>query len=158
MNTHYFEDLEPGQEFHSPGTTLTDSGIIDFGLVYDPQRFHIDREAAARSPYGGLIASGFQTLALGFRMFFHLGIMADSSLGSPGIDELRWKAPVRPGDTIRTKVAVGEKRLSRSKPDRGTVRMAFTVVNQRDEEVMTFTTIALVACRPASPAAVEPGA
>ena len=81
MKTLYFDDLEPGQEFISPGTTFTESGIIDFALVYDPQRFHIDVDAAQRSPYGGLIASGFQTLALGFRMFFQLGVLADSSHG-----------------------------------------------------------------------------
>jgi acyl dehydratase len=143
----FFEDFSAGDEFVSPGVTLTEGNIIEFALVYDPQRFHIDREAAERSPYGGLIASGFQTLALGFRMFFHLGVITDTGLGSPGIDDLRWTAPVRPGDTIRTRVVVRDLRESKSRPDRGIVNLAFSVINQRDEQVLTFTTIAMIARR-----------
>lgn len=143
----FFEDFAPGDEFVSAGVSLTEASIIDFAVAYDPQRFHLDREAAEKSPYGGLIASGFQTLALGFRMFLQLGLVAESSFGSPGMDELRWKLPVRPGDTIRTKAIVRDVRASKSKPDRGSVTMEFAVLNQRDEEVLTFKTIVLLARR-----------
>jgi acyl dehydratase len=146
--SRYFEDFSVGEEAISPGVTLTEAGIVDFALKYDPQRFHISREAAEQSPYGGLIASGFQTMCLGFRMFYDLGFITETGLGSPGIDELRWPAPVRPGDTLRTKVVIRDKRESKSRPDRGIVHLAFTVVNQRDEAVMTFTTIAFVKRRP----------
>ena len=97
MDNRYLDDLFPGQHFKTPGITLTEADIIDFALRYDPQPFHLDVNAAAESPYGGLIASGFQSLALCFRLFIQSGMLAESSMGSPGIDELRWLAPVRPG-------------------------------------------------------------
>lgn len=140
----YFEELEVGEEVLSGGVTLTESAIIDFALKYDPQRFHIDVDAAKASPFGGLIASGFQTLALGFRMFFNTGFLGDTGLGSPGIQDLRWLQPVRPGDTLRTKVRIAGKRESKSKPDRGIVDLEYTVYNQRDEEVLTMKSIAFM--------------
>jgi len=143
--SRYYEDFEVGESLISPGVTITEASIIDFAFQYDPQRFHINTEAAAKSPYGGLIASGFQTLACAFRMFFHLGLINETGYGSPGIDELRWTEPVRPGDTIRTKVTVMEKRESRSRAEWGIMRLGFAVYNQKDQEVMTFTTIAFVA-------------
>ena len=112
MDTRFLDDLNPGDRFTSPGITLTEAEIIDFALRYDPQSFHLDAVAAAESPYGGLIASGFQSLALCFRLFIQSGILAESSMGSPGIDELRWLAPVRPGDTLHTEVDVLEVRPS----------------------------------------------
>ena len=135
MDTRYLDDLIPGQRFTSPGLTLTEAEIIDFAWRYDPQRFHLDVNAAADSPYGGLIASGFQSMVLCFRLFIQSGVLAASSLGSPGIDELRWLAPVRPGDTLHTVVEVLEVRPSSSKPDRGIARMKYQGVNQRDEAV-----------------------
>jgi acyl dehydratase len=149
MGGRYFDEFNVGESLISPGVTLTEASIIDFAFQYDPQRFHIDTEAAEKSPYGGLIASGFQTLTYAFRMFFHLGVINDTSFGSPGIDELRWTEPVRPGDTIRTQVTILEKRESRSRPDRGIMRLGFVVYNQKDQEVMTFTTIAFIARKPA---------
>lgn len=148
MSSRYYEDFELDEVIVTPGITLTEASIIDFAFTYDPQRFHIDTEAAGKSPYGGLIASGFQTLTYAFRLFFHLGLINDTGFGSPGIDELRWTEPVRPGDTIRTKVRVLEKRESRSRADRGIVRLGFSVCNQNDREVMTFTTIAFIARKP----------
>ena len=134
----YFDDFKVGDEFESSGITLTESLIIDFALKYDPQPIHLDATAAAAGPFGGLIASGFQTAALTFRLFWQTGLIADSSLGSPGLDELRWLKPVRPGDTLRVVVKVVEVRRSRSKPDRGVVRMAYTTLNQQGEAVMTL--------------------
>lgn len=144
----YLDDFAVGDTFMSPGVTLTESQIVDFALTYDPQPFHLDTQAAAASPYGGLIASGFQTLALGFRLFIQSGMLGESSIGSPGIDELRWLAPVRPGDTLRTVVRVLEVKPSRSKPDRGIARMRYAVLNQRDEEVLTMVAMHLLRCRP----------
>jgi len=142
--SRYFEDFTVGESVTTPGVTLTESSIIEFALKYDPQRFHVDTVAAEKSPYGGLIASGFHTMLLAFRNFFNLGLIGETGLGSPGVDELRWTAPVRPGDTIYTKVTIREKRESKSRPDRGIVHLHFAAYNQRNEEVMTFTTVALI--------------
>ena len=153
MGNQWFEEFEVGQRFVSQGVTFTEASIIDFASRYDPQRFHIDREAAARTPFGGLVASGFQTLGLSFRRFFELGVIRESGIGAPGIEELRWTAPVRPGDTIRVEVEVIEIRPSRSKADRGVVRMRYTTRNQRGETVMILIVPQLVARRPADPSA-----
>lgn len=138
MDTRYLDDLTPGQRFTSPGLTLTEAEIIDFAWRYDPQPFHLDANAAAGSPYGGLIASGFQSLAICFRLFIQSGVLAESSMGSPGIDELRWLAPVRPGDTLHSEIEVLEVRPSNSKPDRGIARLKYQAVNQRGEAVLGF--------------------
>lgn len=138
MDHRYLDDLTPGQHFTSPGLTLTEAEIIDFAWRYDPQPFHLDANAAAESPYGGLIASGFQSLAICFRLFIQSGLLAESSLGSPGIDELRWLAPVRPGDTLHSEIEVLEVRPSKSKPDRGIARLRYHAVNQRGEVVLSF--------------------
>jgi acyl dehydratase len=148
MPEMYLENFKPGDRFISPGITVTESMIIDFALTYDPQLFHLDSEAASASHFGGLIASGVQTLALGFRAFMQLGILGTSGLGSPGLDELRWLRPVRPGDTLRSEVEMLEVRPSSSKPDRGTIVMAFKVRNQRKEDVLTMRNIQLVRRRP----------
>jgi acyl dehydratase len=137
----YFEDFVVGERFRSRGVTLTESEIVRFALEYDPQPFHIDLEAALKSPFGGLIASGLQTFALGWRMFLQEGLFKACSMGSPGIDEMRWTAPVRPGDTLYTDAEVRELRPSASKPDRGTLRMAYAIVNQRGETVLTMTIV-----------------
>ena len=148
MADRYFDDFEIGERFVSRGVTVTEAQILDFALRYDPQPFHLDSHAAAQSPYGGLIASGFQTLALGFRMFFQENVITAASLGSPGMDELRWLAPVRPGDTLHTEAQVKDKRLSKSKPDRGTLRMAYTIKNQENQPVMTFVCNHILSRRP----------
>jgi acyl dehydratase len=148
MSERYFDDFAVGERFKTRGLTLTESMIIDFGLRYDPQPFHIDVEAARQSLYGGLIASGFQTLALGFRTVIDAGIFRAASMGSPGFDVLRWLKPVRPGDTLHTELEVVEKKPSASKPDRGIVRIAYRIKNQHDEEVLTFEAMQLLARRP----------
>jgi acyl dehydratase len=144
----YFEDFKVGDEITSPAATVTESQIIDFALTFDPQPIHIDVTAAARGAFGGLIASGFHTLALTFRLFYQTGALADGSLGSPGLDELRWLRPVRPGDTLHVVAKVVAARRSASKPDRGIVRIAYTTLNQDDEPVMTLVGNQLVAVRP----------
>lgn len=149
MSDRFFEDFEIGERFVSPGITLTESMILDFAMLYDPQPFHLDVEAAKGSAFGGLIASGFQTLAIGFRAFMLLAPLGHrSSMGSPGLDELRWLRPVRPGDTLHTEMEVLDKRPSSSKPDRGTLFTRFRILNQREEEVMTFKGMHILARRP----------
>ncbi len=134
----YLDDFEAGEKFVSPGITVTESDIIDFALRYDPQSFHMDINAASESLYGGLIASGFQTMALCFRLFIQSGMLAESSMGSPGIDELRFLAPVRPGDTLHTENEVIEVKPSRSKEDRGILRLKYVAVNQHGDAVLSF--------------------
>jgi len=148
VGSQWFEDFEVGQRFVTHGVTVTESSIIDFATRYDPQRFHVDREAAARTHFGGLVASGFQTLGLTFRKFFELGVIRESGIGAPGIEDLRWTAPVRPGDTLHAEVEVIETRPSRSKSDRGTVRLLYTTRNHRGETVMTLIVPQIVARRP----------
>ena len=101
MTDRYFDDFSVGDSFTSPSVTLTESMIVEFAFAYDPQPFHIDAEGAKATPFGGLIASGFHTMAVGFRMFLALGLFSKCSLGSPGLDELRWPRPVRPGAGLR---------------------------------------------------------
>ncbi len=134
----FLDDFRVGETFVTEGITVTESEIIRFAMQFDPQSFHMDVTAASKSPYGGLIASGFHTLSLCFRMFIQKGVLAVCSIGSPGIDEVRWLAPVRPGDTLRTETEVLELKPSSSKPDRGIARMRYTGINQRGEKVISF--------------------
>lgn len=136
MTERYFEDFKVGDAFEGIGWTLTESAIIDFAAHYDPQPIHIDKEAAASGPYGGLIASGFQTLAMAFRSFYQTGVIAHCSLGASVFEEFKWSAPVRPGDTLRTTAEVIDLRPSASKPDRGVSKWRFTVRNQKGETVL----------------------
>ncbi len=154
MHNWYFDDLKPGLRFESLGKTLSEAEILDFAFRYDPQPFHMDVAYAEAGPYGGLIASGIQTIAVALRMFFQAGIFApEISLGSPGVDELRWLQPVRPGDTIRASGEILEVRASQSRPERGIVRYRMDVLNQRDEVVMTMTSATFLRREPAAAAA-----
>ena len=137
----FFEDFTVGRTFESAGMTLSESQILDFAWTWDPQPFHIDVEYANSGPYGGLISSGFQTLCVAFRLIHATGYLDDASMGSPGIDDLRWLKPVRPGDTLRVIAEVLEQSPSKSKPDRGRARIKYNVVNQSDDVVMEFITI-----------------
>ena len=144
----WFEDYQPGMEREFGGVEVTEDTILAFAREYDPQPFHVDRAAAAASPYGGLIASGWQTAALMMKMFVANMTDREASLGSPGIDELRWTRPVRPGDVLRVRARVVDARPSRSKPDRGSVFFEIAVVNQRGETVMTAKPIGMYLRRP----------
>jgi len=141
---YYLDELKAGDRFESVGFTFTESAIIDFAFAYDPQPFHIDVDAASKSNYGGLIASGFQTLAVAFRLLYQTGFLKSASLGGPGMDELRWLKPVYAGDTLRSVGEVREIVPSKSKPDRGILKLHLTAINQKDEAVMTVTMIILV--------------
>jgi len=146
MAGRYFEDFRVGDAIETEGATLTDSQIMDFAQRFDPQPFHMDVVAAADGPFQGLIASGFHTLSLTFRLLRDTGVITGTSLGGSGVDELRWLAPVRPGDTLRVRVEVAETRASR-RGDRGTVRLAYATRNQRDETVMTCFMSHIIATR-----------
>ena len=133
---YYWEDFYPGREFEAGGISLSEDEIIEFAAKYDPQPFHTDREKAKQSVFGGLIASGWQTAGVCMRLLCDVYLLESASLGSPGVDEVRWVRPVRPGDTLRLKSTVLETRASASRPDMGTVRSRSEVYNQHGELVM----------------------
>jgi acyl dehydratase len=143
----YFEDYLPGAVHEFGPITIGEDEIIEFARRFDPQPFHIDPEAAKQSVFGGLIASGWHTVSLTMRLLVDHYISRVASLGSPGVDEVRWRKPVRPGDTLSVRVTVLESRLSRSKPNQGTIRSHVEVLNQHREVVMTWKGIGLVRCR-----------
>lgn len=140
----YLDEMKVGDRFESGGYTLTEADMIGFALKYDPQPFHIDVEAAKKTPYEGLIASGFQTLAIGFRVMYAVGFLKSANLGGIGIDDLRWLKPVRPGDTLRTVTEIKEITPSKSKPDRGVMKHQVMVFNQRNEMVMSALFVIIV--------------
>lgn len=144
----YFDDYLPGSECIFGPITLGEADIVDFGVRYDPQPIHVDARAAAAGPFGGLIASGWHTVALVMRVLVENYLSPTAALVSPGVDELRWSAPVRPGDVLRVRVAVLEAIPSRSKPDRGLIRTSVAALNQRDEVVMSFKGMNLMLRRP----------
>ena len=144
----YFEDYPPRTVIEGGAVAVTESDIVEFARRYDPQTMHTDPEAAAHGHFGGLIASGWHTAALMMRLFAAHFLSPASSLASPGIDELRWLKPVRPGDVLSLRVTVTEARRSRSKPDQGIVRSLVEVLNQNGEVVMSLKPISLIRCRP----------
>ena len=144
MTVRYFDDFKVGEFFVSESAALTESEITRFARDFDPQPFHLDHDAAKASPYGGLIASGFHTLSLGFRLFIDTGAIDACGMGSPGMEQICWLQPVRPGDSIRTEARVAEMRPSGSKPDRGVLLMDFEVKNQREEVVLTMRAVHLL--------------
>jgi acyl dehydratase len=148
--TRYFDDFKPGQSFELGSRTITRESILAFAREYDPQPFHTDEAAAKQTIYGGLIASGWQTGALLMRLCWD-GLLHDcANLGSPGIDELRWVKPVRPGDTLSLRYTVLETIPSRSKPDRGIVRSLCELRNQAGEVVLTMKGLGMFMRRPPS--------
>ena len=133
---YYWEDFYPGQVLEAGGVSLSEEEIVEFAKKYDPQPFHTDPEKARRTHFGGLIASGWQTAGVCMRLLCDCYLLEAASLGSPGVDELRWVKPVRPGDTLRLKSTVLETRASTSRPDMGTVRSRSEIYNQHGELVM----------------------
>jgi len=150
VEQRYFEDYVPGSVFEYGSITLSQDEILDFARRFDPQFIHTDPVAAAEGPFGGLIASGWHTAALMMRLFVDHYLSHVASMGSPGIDELRWILPVRPGDSLSIRVSVVEANRSRSKPDRGVVRSAVEVLNQNQEVVMSLKAMNMLRCRDSS--------
>ncbi len=146
----YLDDFEVGRSYDLGSFTLTEADIIDFATRFDPQAFHVDPEAAKDSVFGGLIASGWHTVGCVMRLMVDNLIPAESALGSPGIDNLRWLKPVRPGVEYRATYTVESKRDSKSKPDRGMITTTTEVVDPDGEKVMTFTGVGMYLKRPPS--------
>jgi acyl dehydratase len=134
----YFEDFNVGDVTEVGPVTVTEAEIVEFAERFDPQPFHIDVEAAKASPFGGLIASGWHTTALFMGMFVRAVLLDSASLGSPGVEEIRWTAPVRPGDTLHGRSTVTDVRPSLKNPRRGTVFTTNEVWNQDDMLVLTL--------------------
>ncbi len=148
MADRFFEDYAVGAVAELGPVAVDAEEVVAFARRYDPQPMHTDATAAAAGPLGGLIASGWHTAALMMRLIVEQYLSPASSLASPGLDELRWLRPVRPGDTLSVRVTVIEATRSRSKPDRGVVRSMVEVRNQHGETVMSLQPINLVRCRP----------
>jgi len=131
----YFEDLEVGRTMRAGPIDVTLEEVLAFARAYDPQPFHLDEAAALESPFRGLAASGWHTAALAMRLFVEMRPFGTNPILGLGVDELRWLAPVRPGDRLTLVGEVIELLPSRSRPDRGTVRMQLVASNQRGEPV-----------------------
>jgi acyl dehydratase len=151
IEDRWFEDFVPGGSYEFGNIEVTAGEIVDFARHFDPQPMHVDPEAAEQGDFGGLIASGWHTAGLMMRLLVDHFLPGPASLGSPGIDELRWTRPVRPGDVLRLRVRVLEATRSRSKPDRGMVRTLIEVLNQNGETVMSLKPMNLLRCRPTLP-------
>ena len=145
---YYFEDLSVGQRFRS-GTYAVDADQIKaFARAWDPQPFHLDEKAAARSVFGGLVASGWHTVAITMRLLVTGELRPANGILGLGVEDLRWLKPVRPGDTLRVESEIVEVRPSMSRPDHGVVKIRHTTTNQDDVPVQVLTSIHLVARRP----------
>ncbi len=137
MQGRYFDELKVGETFETGGVTITEEAIIEFGLKYDPQYFHINREASRKSIFGELVASGFQLLALSFRLIYDSGVL-EHNLGGNAADEVRWLKTVKAGETISVNGEYVELKPLSSRPDRGMVKVKYTIVNQVGEAVTTY--------------------
>ena len=144
ITDRYFEEYVEG-DVHRFGTIAVEvDEMITFAKRFDPQTMHADLEAAKDTPFGGLIASGWHTAGLMMRLYVEHYLTHVASLASPGLDELRWLKPVRPGDKLSVRVTVLKAVLSKSKPDRGAVTSFVEVINQAGEIVMTFKVVNII--------------
>ena len=146
-----FEDYTIGATYDCGSFTMTEDDIVAFAQRYDPQAMHVDRTLAAAGPFGGIIASGWHTIGLSMRLMVE-NFLPHNGLAAPGIDELRWPRPVRPGDTLTVRITITDARRSRSKPDRGVVHGLMQAVNQNNEVVMSLKPISLMRVRAPIPA------
>lgn len=147
IDQRYFEDYVPGTVVEAGPIAVDEAEIVDFARRFDPQPIHTDPEGARRGPLGSVIASGWHTASLMMRLLVDHYISRVAALASPGVDELRWLAPVRPGDQLSLRITVLDSKRSTSKPDRGIVRSLIEVVNQRNDVVMTVKGLMLLKCR-----------
>lgn len=148
LDDRWFTDYVPGETYEYGWRSLSAAEIVEYAERYDPQRLHTDPEWARTGPYGGLIASGWQTAGLMMRLYCDHYLSAVASLGSPGVDELRWAAPLRPDEPVRLRTTVLEARPSRSKPDRGIVRTDVALLTEDDRRPLACTALNLVLLRP----------
>jgi acyl dehydratase len=145
----YWEDFHVDQVREFGAITVEREAIVRFAAEFDPQPFHLDETAAARTPYGGLIASGCHTAAMAMRMMCDAYLLRSASLGSPGLESVKWLLPVRPGDTLSMRLSVLEKRALESKPGIGLVKSRHEVLNQHGEVVMRMEGFGMFRRRPA---------
>jgi acyl dehydratase len=150
LKERYFEDYTAGEVFVYGDHEVTEQEIVEFARRYDPQPFHVDADAARDSIYGGLIASGWMTGSIMMRMLVDHFLSPLSGMGSPGIDELRWFKPVRPGDRLRVRLTLLETRRSQTRPDRGLIQVQQEALNQDGEVVMLVRSSGMYRCRPAA--------
>jgi acyl dehydratase len=148
IKERYFEDYIVGEQLTYGDYLITAQEIHDFATRYDPQSFHLDEEAARQSIYGGIIASGWMTGSIMMRLMADHFISPRASMGSPGVDELRWQIPVRAGDRLKVRVTTVSARRSKSKPDRGIIQATHEGLNQKDELVMSYKAMGMYLCRP----------
>ncbi len=146
MSGLYLEDYTIGRVFETEPVTLEADEIIWFAERHDPQVFHTDPVRAKDTAFGEHVASGFQTVAIATGQFIRTGAVEDTGMGGPGLDEVRWTAPVRPDETLHTRVEVAEARATRSNPGRGVVTLAFAVTTESGP-VLTFTATIFVRAR-----------
>lgn len=144
----YFEDFHIGQVFETGTARLEEADIVAFGRRYAPLPYHTDPEAAAGTAFGGVVAAGYQTAAVTFGLFVETGVLRACGMGSPGIDRLRWLKPVRAGDTLRVIATVVEVSPAKAAGGRDAIRIAYETRNQRNEPVMTVTSLHFVRRRP----------
>jgi acyl dehydratase len=147
---YYWEDFFKGQVFQCGPVQISEQEILQFAIQYDPQRFHVNTEAAKNTPFKGLIASGWQTGSLMMRMVCDGFLVNSSSIGSPGLESLKWLKPVRPGDILRTSVEVLETRPLNSKPHLGMMNSRWSCLNQNDELTTTLEAWIMFEKRPQS--------
>ncbi len=153
VDDRYFEDYVPGFCHEYGSIRVDEAEVIAFATRFDPQDMHVHPDRAAAGPFAGLIASGWHTASIMMRLYADHYLSRASSVASPGVDELRWLKPVRPGDDLRIRVHVVDAVRSRSKPDRGMVHTFIEVLNQRDEVVMSLKAMNLMLCRNRPPSA-----
>ena len=143
----YFEDYVVGAVHEYGHETISEADVLAFARRYDPQPIHTDLDFAKNGPFNGLIASGAHTIAIMMRLYVTHYLSHAASLASPGLDDLRWPRPVRPGDSLWLRASILDARRSQSKPDRGLVRTGIEVFNQHDEPVLTTTAVNFLALR-----------
>ncbi len=148
LGLRFFEDYALGVTYECGSVSIDEASIVNFAQQYDPQPFHTDPVAAAAGPFGGLIASGWQTTSLVMRLLVDNYLSVEASLGANGVDELRWPYPVRPGDTLRVRATVIEARKSASKPDRGVIKTLIEADNQDGRTVLRCTPTNFLLVRP----------
>jgi acyl dehydratase len=148
----YFEDFYPGQVIELGQRMVSEQEIVAFAREFDPQPFHVDREAAAASIYGGVIASGWHTCSMMMRLVVDGLMCTASSMGSPGLDSVRWLQPVRAGDTLTVRYLTTQVKASASRPDRGVVWSKWVATNQRGEDVCTVEGMGMFGRRPGAAA------
>lgn len=153
LKERYFEDYTAGEVIEFGDRLVTQDEIIEFARRYDPQPFHTDPVAAQQSAFGTLVASGWMTASIGMALSVEHFVSPLSSMGSPGVEKLEWLQPVKPGDRLHMRITVLETKRSRSKPDRGVMRLRQELINQADQTVMRQEGLIMQRCRDAAPQA-----